>query len=98
MFVLEDSGDGGVVEGATADEVGPGRHEEGGVGEEGFGFKEDVHGLAWRYEKGGGSEWFDVGGVSFNHGEGMIGNTEEELVVECSIDQSKQICFAWLHF
>lgn len=87
MFVLEDSGDGGVVDCSLAGEVGPGRHEEGGVGKEGFGFQEDVHGLAWGYEKSGGGEWFDVGGVGFDDGECVICYAKEKLVVECSVDQ-----------
>lgn len=83
---MEDSGGGGVVGGALAGEVGTCGDEEGGVGEIGFGSEKDICGLAWGDENDVGLEWFDVDGIGFDHGEGMIGNAEKEFVVECSVD------------
>lgn len=85
-MVFEDAGGGGVVDGALSGEVRTCGHEKGGVGETRLGFEKDVGSLAWSEENDVGLKWFDVDGVGFDDGEGMIGNAEEELVVECSVD------------
>lgn len=85
-MVFEDCGCGGVVEGGGAGGVRSGGHEEGSVGVVVFGFEEDIGGLSWGYEDYIGLEWFCIDCVCFNHGECVVGNAEEEFVVECSID------------
>lgn len=85
-MVFKDTGGGSVVDGALSGEVRTCGDEEGGVGETRIGFEKDVGSLAWADEKDAGLKWFDVYGVGFDDGEGMIGNAEEELVVECSVD------------
>lgn len=94
---MEDSGGGGVVEGAEAGGVRPGGHEESGVGGAGFGFEEDVCGLSGGDEKGVGFEWLDVNGVGVDYGESVVGDTEKELIVECSVDKAEKVSFSWLH-
>lgn len=83
--VLEDGRGGGIVDTGKADEVGAGEHEEGGVVEIGFGFEEDVGGLAWGYEDCFGFEGFYVNGIGFDYGDCVIGYGEEEFLVEPSV-------------
>lgn len=99
VLVLEDGRGGGVVESARASGVRSGSHEEGGVGEVvAFGAEEDVGGLARGDENRGGSEWLDVDRVGFHHGERVVGYAEEELIVECGVDEPEEVCLPGLHF
>lgn len=47
---------------------------------------QNIGGLAWGYENGGGCERFCVDGVDLHDGQGVAGDGEEELVIERSID------------
>lgn len=71
--------DGGVHEGGDGDEV-----FRGGLvcGEE------SVGGLAGGDVDGVGGEWFRVGGVDLDDGEVVVGDLEEQLIVDCCVDYS----------
>lgn len=86
---MEDSNGGGIVECALAGGVRPSRHEEGGIGEIWFSFEKNIRGLARAEEHHVGFKGLDVDGVDVDDGDGVVGDTEEEFVVECSIDQSE---------
>ena len=51
--------------------------------------EKDVHGLSWSDENDIGFEGLDVNSIGFDDGECVVGDAEEELVVECCIDQSE---------
>lgn len=96
-FVLEDPGDGGVVEGALAGEVRAGGHVERGCGRASLGLEQDVGGLPGRDHYYVGLEWLHVHCVCFHHGERVVGDFEEEFVVERSVDHSEKVRLPWPH-
>lgn len=96
-FVFQDSSDGGVVECAGAGGVWPSGHEERCGGGGGFCVEEEVGGLTGRDENGVGFERLDVDSVNVDDGESVVGDAEEELVVERSVDYAKEVCFSRLH-
>lgn len=63
-----------------------------------FGFEEDVGGLARSDENYVGFEWLDINCVGFYDGECVVGYAEEELVVECCVDEPEEVCLLWLDF
>jgi hypothetical protein len=98
--VLEHGRDGGVVEGARlARAVGARQHEVRGRGAPrvGLGAQEHVGGLARRDEHDVRAERLDVGGVDVDDGERVVGDGEEELVVERGVDETEQVPFAGQH-
>lgn len=97
VLVFKNTCNCGVVKSAHACEIGTSGHEETGIRETGFGFEKNVKGLAWGDEKGVCFERFKVNSIGFNYDEGVVGYAKEELVVECSVDQTEEICFSWLH-
>lgn len=58
----------------------------------------DVCGLAGCYEDGVGSEGLDVSCIGFHHSKAVVGYSEEELVVDRSVDQSEQVRLSCFHF
>ena len=98
--VLEHGGDGGVVEGARlARAVGARQHEVRGRGAPGVGLgaQEHVGGLARRDEDDVRVERLHVGGVHVDDGERVVGDGEEELVVERGVDEPEQVPLAGEH-
>lgn len=64
------------------------------------GSDEDIGCLARAEHDDRRGEWLEVGGISSNNCHLMAGNSEEELIVECSIDDSEKACFTrvyWNH-
>lgn len=53
--------------------------------------------MARRYEKDIGVEGLHIECICFDDGEGMVGDAEEEVVIECSIDQTEEISLSRLH-
>lgn len=47
--------------------------------------------MAWCYEKDVGIKWFNIDCICFNDSECVVGDAEEELIIECSIDQSEEV-------
>ena len=94
---MEDSSDGGIVECSLGGGIRASRHEEGGIREVGFGFEKEVGGLAWCDQNCVGFKGFDINGIHINHCKGMVGDAEEKLIIECSIDHSQQVCLPRLH-
>ena len=89
-MVLEDAGNGGVVVCAGPDDgVGRGGHVEVGVGVDRLGGEEDVGGLARGDDQGLDGERLDIDGVDLDDGEGVVGDGEEELVVERGVDEAQ---------
>ena len=97
-MVFENAGNGGVVKGALASCVRSSGHEEIGSREIRFGLEKNICGLSWGNEKGVSLEGFDINGVSFNHCDRVVGNAKEEFVIECRVDQAKEISLAMLDF
>lgn len=97
MVIHKEARSGGVVEGAKPCCVGPGQHEEGGVWACGLGLEEDIGGLAGSDEESVGGERLDVAGVDIDNGKRVAGDAEEELVIECSIDDAKEVGLPWLY-
>lgn len=97
MHVFQNASSCGIVEGALAGEVWPCGHEEGGVGEVGFGVEENIGGLAGSDEKYIGIKRFNITSIAFNHGEGVVGYAEEKFVVDCSIDQTEKVGLSCFH-
>lgn len=98
-MVFEEGGDGGVVKCArTGGGVGGSGNEEGGRSRHRRGNgEEDVSGLARGDEEGGGREGLDVVGIGFDNGKGVVGYAEEELIVECSVDDAEEVRSTGLH-
>ena len=96
-FVFEDGGDGGVVEGALTGGVRPGGHEEGGIWEVEFGLEKDIGGLTRGDEKCVGIERFDINSIDIDDGESVVGDTEKELVIQCSVDYAEKVVFFGLN-
>ena len=94
---MEDSGDGGIVKCPLTGGIRSSSHEEGGIGEVGFGFEEEVGGLARCDQNGFSFKGFDINGIYINHCKGVIGNAEEQLIIKCSIDHSQKVCLSRLH-
>ena len=94
---MEETGDSGIVKCPPAGGIRASSHEEGGIGEVGFGFKEEVGGLAWCDQNCISFKGFDINGVHIDHCKSVIGNAEEELIIECSIDHSQEVCLPRLH-
>lgn len=92
IWVLEDGGGSGVVEGSLAGVVGADGDEVGGVGGRWFGAEDEVGGLAGADDSDISVEGFDVGGVGFDDGEGVVGDAEEEFVVEGGVDEAEEVC------
>lgn len=83
-FVLKNGSHGLVVDRNWGVHKGAGRHEVPARGL--IGLNQNVGGLAWGYENGGGCEGFCVDGVDLHDGEGVASDGKEELVIERSID------------
>ena len=94
---MEETGDSGIVKGSTAGGIRASSHEEGGIREVGFGLEEEVGGLARSDQNCIGFKGFNVNGIHINHCKGVVGNAEEELIIECSIDQSQEVCPSRFH-
>ena len=94
---MEETGDSGIVKGSTASGIRASSHKEGGIREVGFGFEEEVGGLAWCDQNCISFKGFDINSIHINHCKGVIGNAEEELIIECSIDQSQEVCPSRFH-
>ena len=98
VLVLEDAGDGGVVEGGRpAGGVGPGGHVVVGGRVERLRGEEHVGGLARGDHQGVDGEGLDVDGVDLNDGERVVGDGEKELVVERRVDEAEHVRLPWLH-
>lgn len=96
-FVYEQSGGCGVVKGSWAGDVWSSDDGESGVRRFGFGPKKDIGGLPWGEKESFCFKGLHVDCIGFNNGEGVVGNAEKELVVECGIDQTQEIGFTRLH-
>ena len=94
---MEDSDGGGIVESALTGGVRASGHEKSSISEIGIGFEKNVGGLAGAEQYDVGLERLDVGSIGVDDGEGVVGDAEEELIVECSVDQSEQVSLPWLH-
>ena len=63
-----------------------------------FGLEENIDGLSWSNEENVCSKWLNISCICFNNGECMVGYAEKQIVIERSIDQTKEICFSRLNF
>ena len=88
---MEETGDSGIVKSSTASGIRASSHKEGGIREVGFGFEEEVGGLAWCDQNCISFKGFDINSIHINHCKGVVGNAEEELIIECGIDQSQEV-------
>lgn len=59
--------------------------------------EKDICSLARCYEDGIGCERLHVDCIYVYDGQAVVGNAEEELVVEISVDEAEKIGFAWLY-
>lgn len=96
--VFEDTSHGGVVESPEASGVRAGQHEESGIRYFILGFEEDVGGLPWCDEDNVRGKWLDVDRVRIDRSQCMVGDTEKEIVVECSVDYAQEIRLSRSHF
>lgn len=94
-FVLENGGDGLVVDGNGSVHEGAGGHEVAARGL--ISVNQNIGGLAGGNENGGGSERLCVDSVDLHDGESVAGYGEEQLVIECCVDNSEKVCFSWLY-
>lgn len=78
-------------------DIGSSGHEESGTWEMWFSLEEDVGGLSRGDEDGVGFEGLNVDGVDIDHREGVVGDAEEKLVIQCSVDHSEEICLCGLN-
>jgi len=97
VLVLEDAGDGGVVERALRVGVRPRLHVVDRAGVRRLGGEQDVAGLPRRDDEGVHGEGLDVERVDVDDGERVVGDGEEELVVECGVDEPEHVRLAGLH-
>lgn len=51
--------------------------------------EEDIGGLPRGDQEGGDCEGLHIDGVSVDYGEGVVGDAEEEVVVECRVDDAE---------
>ena len=56
-----------------------------------------MHGLPRRDDERVHGEWLDVVGVRLDDGERVVGDGEEELVVERGVDEPEQVPLAGQH-
>lgn len=59
-----------------------------------IGREKDVGGLSRTKHDDPGREWLIVGCVISNYCQHVIGDSEEEFLIECSIDDSQKNCFS----
>ena len=62
-----------------------------------FGLEKDIGSLSGGDDKSVGFKWFHIDCINFNHGDSMVGYAEEELVIECCIDQPEEISLPRFH-
>lgn len=96
-LILKNSCSGGIIEGAKTSEVWSSSHEEGGIRVVRFGLEKDNFGLPWGYEKGVRVKRLNINAIGIDDTKGMVGDAKEEVIVECSIDQTEEVCFPSLH-
>jgi len=53
-----------------------------------LGLEKNISGLARGNKDGVSLKWFHINSVGFNNFEGVICNAEEQLIVQCSVDQT----------
>ncbi|GFZ10976.1 laccase 17 [Actinidia rufa] len=87
FLIFEYSGNGRIVESALASEIWASHHEEGGVWQGGLGFEKHICGLAWSDYNYVCDEGFDIDGVGFYDSNGVVGNAEEEFIIQGSVDE-----------
>ena len=59
---------------------------------------EDVGGLAGAEHEDGGGEGLEVGGVGADHRELVVGDGQEEGLVECGVDDSEEVGLAGIYW
>ena len=42
-------------------------------------------------------EGFDIDGVGFDDSDGVVGNAEEEFIIQGSVDKPEHVGLPWLH-
>lgn len=94
--VLKDSSGGGIIEGCVLScVIGPCSHVVSARGL--VGCEEDIRGLARTDHDDVGCEGLGVGCISADYRQHVIGNSEEELLIECSIDDPEENCLPRIH-
>lgn len=98
MLVFEATSSCGIVKGPKAGRIWSSHQQKCGTGRNiWFGVKENIGGLAWCNENGVCVEGLYINGVNFDHGEGVVGYAEEELIIKCSINETQEVSLSWFY-